>query len=121
MKHNEITDVMNFEKIPLEAMENLFNIYLNEDNEYYYNIMRTVNIEGLDNIDMSYFETYIYKEQDSWTVLSYKFYGTTRLWWLICKVNNIFNPFERPVEGTKIIYLKPEVVNNIVLRRIQAN
>lgn len=119
MKHNDITDVMNFDRIPPEALENLFNIYINDENEYYYNMLRTINIEGLDNLDMQYFDTYIFKEEDSWTNISFKFYGTTRLWWLICKVNNIFNPFVKPITGAKLIILKTEIVQSTILNNLQ--
>lgn len=119
MKHNDIQDAPSLQKIPPEALENIFNVYVDGQNEYYYNILRTVNFEGLENLEATYFDIHVFNEEDSWTVLSFKYYGTTRLWWLICKVNNIFNPFENPEIGTKLIILKPELVHGLVLEQLR--
>ena len=38
---------------------------------------------------------YEVKAGDTWTLISHNLFGTIRLWWLLCKFNNITDPFER--------------------------
>tara|TARA_R110002012_G_scaffold313996_3_gene526289 strand:+ start:1044 stop:1334 length:291 start_codon:yes stop_codon:yes gene_type:complete len=35
-------------------------------------------------------------------LISYSLYGTTSNWWIICVVNDIFDPFEELIAGKKI-------------------
>lgn len=68
---------------------NLFNIIdLNEKS--YFNISKTIYF---DKVDKDRYDYYKINEGDNWTYISYKMYGTVKLWWLICKFNNIQNPF----------------------------
>ena len=60
------------------------------------------------------YEMYTVHDGDSWTYLSNKFYGTIKLWWLICKFNKITNPFLELREGLTLKILKKEYVNNIL-------
>ena len=68
--------------------ENIFNVYQNKADQYYYNILAKVNFPS--NIEEAYYETFVVQSDfQSWTNISYKIYGTTLLWWLVCSVNNI--------------------------------
>jgi hypothetical protein len=51
-----------------------------------------------------------------WPLISYKLYGTTRLVWLLWKLNDIepTNIFDIKYPGDKILYLPKEYVDNIV-------
>ena len=42
------------------------------------------------------------KEENRIDKLSYFFYGTTYLWWVLCLYNRISNPFDLPIQ-TKIL------------------
>ena len=101
----------NLPNIGSRKFENIFKIHMKDD-QYYYNILKTVNIP--ENLDQS---VYYLTRPGSFmplTALSYKHYETIDLWWLICIVNNIDNPlhFISPTKVIKII--KPSYVDNII-------
>lgn len=112
MKHNDIKDIP---KIPNINMENIFNVYVDDDmldNKYYYSIIKTVSIP--DDLDESNYELYEAMEGDTWTNLSYKFYGQVEGWWIICKANNISNPVDFPKGGDKLKILNRNVARQIL-------
>lgn len=96
--------------------ENIFKVFqTGEKNFYYYNILKTIKVP--DDINSDIFLTYTYPGGTPFTTLSYQIYGTTYLWWLICIINKIENPFDTSLNGKtlKIIkkeYLKP-ILDNI--------
>ena len=51
-----------------------------------------------------------------WPIVSYKIYGTTRLAWLLMKLNNVKNDsiFNILHAGDKVKYITQEYLNNIV-------
>ena len=51
---------------------------------------------------------------DTWTNISFKFYNTIKLWWLICKFNNIINPFTELQIGKRIKIPDKTIVENIL-------
>ena len=86
-------------------LANLFNIYLDStmsNNTLQFSINRTLNLTGLNNISKKYFIEYTTIDGDTWALISYKNYDTTRLWWLICKLNNINNPLVDPEVNIKL-------------------
>lgn len=85
-----------------EDLANFFNIFQNKDGNYYFNLNRTVQFNGLNNIAPSLYISYTIKNGDSWTGISYKHYGTIEYWWLICKFNEIYDPSELPKPGIVI-------------------
>ena len=108
-KQNNLRELPN---LPKYRYENLFNVYL-KDGHYEYNILSKVNIP--DNLDVSYYTTYIVPNNSMpYTLLSYKIYGTTLLWWLICATNKIVNPVYFPAAGTQLKILKPSVVSTVL-------
>lgn len=112
MKHNEINDLS-----PLEStrLENFFNIYQENNGEYYYNISNTINFDS-DNIAEFAFDWYTVMTGDTYTFISYKHYNTINLWWLICSLNNINNPTSLPEPGSRIKILKTSYVNDVLTR-----
>jgi hypothetical protein len=110
LKQNDIIDLPQLESF---RYENLFNVYQNDKDQYFYNILSKVNFPS--NMDSAYFDTYVVPNSNMpYTLISYKLYGTTLLWWLICSVNNITNPVFFIQAGTKIKVLKPELVSAII-------
>ena len=98
---------------------NLFSVvYLG--NNSYFNINKTINIKNVNDIDSSKYFTYEIVEGDTWTSISFKFYNTYKLWWLICKFNNIINPFTELTVGTFIKILKPNYAD-MILKNIRDN
>jgi hypothetical protein len=65
-----------------------------------------------------YYDEYTIQDGDDWALISYQFYDTTDLWWLVCKANNIINPLDIPVPGTKIKVLSSNI-KNIILNDIK--
>lgn len=109
MKHNDI-DVLN--KINVENMENIFNVYQDENGTYFYNLLQTITFPK--NLPLNLFTPYTIGYGDSWTFISYKTLKNTGLWWMICLVNNINNPVKPLVVGETIKIPIPEVAREIL-------
>lgn len=84
------------------------------NNTYYLNIFRTyiTNVSSLN--DNSFYELYEVDNDDWLDNISYKFYNTPQLWWVICIVNNITNPFEELYPGKVLRILKNSYIYNIL-------
>lgn len=63
-------------------------------------------------------ETYRLRENDlhRFDRISYKFYGTPELWWVIAAVNNIIDPFNDPQENMALRILPLHYVEYALLR-----
>ncbi len=113
MKYNKLFLGTETELLDDNNFANLFNvIQLNEKS--YFNINKTIHIKNMDNISSAYYTTYECKSDDTWPLISYKFYNTYKLWWVICKVNNIKNPFVEIVGGKRIKILNMDKVKEIL-------
>lgn len=101
-------------EIDSENYENIFNIYLDKDNNYFFNLLKKIDFpEDLDPDVFDYYETL---PIDTYPNISYKFYNTVKLWWLICASNNIDNPMKQPTAGTVLKIIKPYYVNTILTK-----
>lgn len=100
-KYNTITEFVQTKELNQYDFANLFNVVKLGENSYF-NICKTINFENVDDVPPKYYYVYTINETDSWTGISYKFYETIRLWWLICKFNKIVDPFKELTTG-KII------------------
>lgn len=92
----------------LYRYENFFNVYTDNDDNYFYNLLRGINIFPAK--DSSVEDEYITKFNDTWYLISYNYYKTMDLWWLVCEYNQIKDPTKLPEVGTKIKLLKSEYV-----------
>jgi len=109
-KQNNITELPSLNNY---RYENLFNVYQNEANQYFYNLLSKVNFPA--NMDETYYTTYTVENDNlPWTFISNKFYGTIYLWWIICASNQINNPVYFPKAGTILKILNPIIVRNIL-------
>jgi hypothetical protein len=110
LKQNQILDLPGLDNF---RYENLFNVYQNRSNQYFYNILSKVNFPS--NLDSNFFDTYTIPNNNMpYTLISYKLYGSILLWWVICSVNNITNPVFFPQAGTKLKILKPAIVSAVI-------
>ena len=91
---------------------NIFSIFTDADGYSYYDLLNNLVIQG--DIDPVLYDEIFYNETTSWYELSYKYYGTTRLWWTILIANNVVNPFTEVKTGTRIKILKKEVISEIL-------
>lgn len=93
-------------------MANLFIQFLDKNNNYVYNINDSVALNFLDPSD-SLVSIYAVGDKDTFQTIAYKFYGTTRLWWLVARLNNVSDAFERPKSGTYLKILNPSLISVI--------
>jgi hypothetical protein len=111
MKQNENNEL---KKLTLENFANLFNVYI-KDKKFIYSINKGLYFKNIDNYAPNNIQIYEIQNGDQWTNISYKFYGTIELWWIICKINGITDPVRySPIEGNKIIILNKELINNFL-------
>ena len=104
-------DVDGLTPISQYNFENIFKMY--KDGDYhFYNILKTMNFPK--NMDQSYYSNYKVKSYLPLTALSYKFYNTVKLWWLIVLCNNINNPVKFIAPGTTLKIIKPHQVPTII-------
>ena len=95
---------------------NLFNV-VNKGEKSYFNLCRSIYFD-IEDISPDLITVYEVAEGDTWTNISYRNFGTIKLWWLICKFNNIKNPFEEIVAG-KIIKIPSKELMETIINVIQ--
>jgi hypothetical protein len=54
------------------------------------------------------YNQYFVNTDVTWTVLSYKIYGTIEYWWILCSLNDNNMYYAR--EGQTVTYVKPEYI-----------
>jgi nucleoid-associated protein YgaU len=108
MKQNQIDTL---QKLKPENFENIFNIFKDKDNRYFYNLLQTIELPS--NLPDGYYNTYTVKYQDTWPNISYTAYNTPNLWWVIVGANNIMDPTSIPKPGTILKIYKIEIINLI--------
>jgi len=108
-------DITKLGSLSPSRYENIFKLYLDGNNDYFYNILNSINIP--EEIDKTYYYVVVVNRRVPWTTISYEQYQNIDLWWLICLINNINNPikFAEPGKELKIIRQEfvPLILNNI--------
>lgn len=99
-------------KLRNENYANIFNVYQDTNNHYFYNLLQTVEIPS--NLPANYYYNYNIVYGDTWPFISYKNYKTPNLWWVITTTNNVSNPLEAVEPGTQIKILKSQYVSLIL-------
>lgn len=107
---DEVTNLNQYLKIT--DLENMFNVYQDKNGFYFFNLNDTLYI----NTDVSAVEYKTLDHPMHWPTISYVIYGTTRLAWLLLKVNDIGadEVFKRREAGEKIKFVKKNLVQSIV-------
>lgn len=104
---DSLTDLQSYD------FEQIFKMCYDSDKQaYFYNLLKTVNIPN--KIDSTLYMTIPVPTRTSMTKLSHSIYGTMKLWWLICTVNNIDNPVKFIPGGTLIKVIRPKHVSYII-------
>lgn len=98
------------EKFNIKAWENLFNIYQDASGRYFFNLKNTIQFKN--GINPAFCFKYVGKSTDNLFHLSYKFYGTIDLWWVIGYTNNLIDPFT--LDGKDLNILNKEIVGGLV-------
>ena len=98
--------------LKITDLENMFHIYQDDKQNNCYNLNATLYV----NVPLEYFQLYTCDCDSTWTLLSYKLYGTTRLAWLLMKLNEVkaSEVFQLKHPGDVIKYIPKEIVQNIV-------
>ena len=109
MKQQDFNDLPD---LSIYRYENFLNIYLDGDQNKFYNLLRSINIFPAN--DTSVEDEYTVGLNDTWILISYKYYGTIFLWWLVCEYNRIQDSTKLPEPGTKIKLLKRNYVSSVI-------
>lgn len=113
MKQNEISD-KSITLLRTTELANIFNVYLNEDGRYMYNLLNSVYVPQDLNRQLY---TAIYPIPGEYlTQFSYRVYKTIDLAWLIAATNNIENMLEPLDPSIPLRVLNDSTVRNILLR-----
>ena len=114
MKNKDIKDLTVGHIGPIN-LENIFNVYIDNDmldDQYYYNITKTVVIPP--NLDETNYFDYTVMGGETWPLLAFRFYGDIRAWWLICVTNDIQDPTSFPAGNTVLKILHRNVARQIL-------
>lgn len=104
--------------VKITDFENFFNVYVDNFGKYKFNLNSTVVLD----VDENSIQEYILKYDSHWPLISYNIYQTTRLAWLLMKLNNIKmeESFIIRRSGERIKYL-PQSALKIVINSINEN
>lgn len=109
MKQSEYPDLP---VISSYRYENFFNVYTDSNDFKFYNLLRSINLFPANNSEVE--DDYYIKFNDTWHLISYNYYNTMDLWWLVCAYNEIQNPVKMPEPGTQIKLLKASYVSDVI-------
>jgi hypothetical protein len=102
------------QKLPTSSRLNLYNILQDLDTNYVINIFKTVDINDYVKNHNDFFIIHTAEDDEWWDNISYKYYDTPSLWYIICIMNNILNPYEEIEKGQLIKVIKKIYLYNIL-------
>lgn len=93
-------------------LENMLSIFKDKNNNFVFNLNETLFI----NVSFDSLLPYKVNYPMHWSLISYKLYGTTRLAWLLLKLNNVAceDIFKKVDSNTAIVYLDNASVSHII-------
>ena len=95
------------------AMERIFNVYKQQGSKhFYYNILNRVDFPN--NISPTTYTRYNTKPNETWTLISFKFYNRIDLWWIIAAYNRIDDTFTPLPPGTSLMVPTPSMIRTII-------
>ena len=83
----------------------MFNI-LDDDGIKFLNIFRSYAINDSVKNDIVFYDTYEIDNKDFWENIADKVHDNINLWWVVCLINNVINPFEELEDGKNIKILR---------------
>lgn len=112
MKVDELHDVNLGNVLKITDFENFFEVYVDRYGNWSYNLNENLYFK----FDREKLQKYTCKHTMFWPLISYQLYGSTRLAWLLMKLNDIDadKMFEPKQPGDVVYYISNEVVQNIV-------
>lgn len=108
MKLSDIDD-----SVKITDLDGFFDIYEDSNKNYYYNLNSTLYI----NVPESRLLKYKLSSNLFWTTISYQLYGTTRLWWLLMKLNKVegIKIFDSVKAGDEILYMSNDDIKQYII------
>lgn len=112
MKISDFEDEDTIGYLKITDFENFFTVHEDKNDRYFYNLNETLYF----NVDKDSLSDYVCTMTMHWPLISYKLYGTTRLAWLLWKLNDIgpADIFKAKNPGDVIKYIPNEYVESIV-------
>lgn len=90
-------------------MLNMFNVLIDEEETYFFNIFKEFTISSTIMENQSYLNNIIVIDP-WWENISYSYYNLIELWWLVCVVNDVLNPFEEIEEAQTLTMLPKNII-----------
>lgn len=100
-------------------MANMFRAYEDDAGNTVFYCGRTIEFGDISKLNEKYVTKHVWRDEDTWHKLAYRFYSNPKLWWIIAKANDITNPFAEPDVGT-LVNIPTNAIVDIVLDRIQS-
>jgi hypothetical protein len=104
-------DISALPKLATGRYENLFKLYQTDNQQYFYNILNTVQMP--DDVNPSLYYTIKVSQRMPWSMISFNEYETMDLWWLICIINKVNNPISFPDVGSELKIIRKEFLRYI--------
>jgi hypothetical protein len=96
-------------KLPNMSMIRLFNILKDENDEYFMNIFKNIEINSI-LLETPSAISEITIIEPWWEMISYSFYDDVQAWWIACLSNEVLNPFEEIDKGLSIEMLSGDYI-----------
>lgn len=95
-----------------EDLENMFSIYEDQRNRNLFNLNESIYL----NIPERFIQYHMLKHNMFWTTISYHLYGTTRLAWLLMKLNKVGRDeiFDIIKSGDSVKYISTDTLEMIL-------
>jgi hypothetical protein len=106
---NEIPELS---KLNPYRFENIFRMYKTDNNQYYYNLLNTIQIDN--ELNPSVYYSITVSQRMPWSMISFNEYETMDLWWLVCLINKINDPLSFPQPGTQLKIVRKEFLKFIL-------
>lgn len=103
------SDYNNFD-VSMSDLENFFNIYDDKRSFKNYNLNTTMYI----NVNVEDCDQFVLQHDMFWPLISYKIYGTTRLAWLLQKINKVVNPMNILQSGSIVYYINKSNLSQVL-------
>ena len=92
----------------------LFNILQDEDGVKFQNVWRSYSLNPEIAEETVFFTLYNMNDDDWWDNISYAAYDSPLLWWMLCIINNIQNPFEEVEPGQETNILRGNYIYQVI-------
>lgn len=113
MKYKDLEGISWTDCLDKYNFARLFDV-IQRSNNSYFNLCKTIRFNNINSMLPKYYANYEVKPKDTWTNLSYKFFNTYKLWWLLCKFNDVKDPFTQLTQGKIIKIPSQEIVRYII-------